>query len=143
MRYITLNDEEKAALEDGWRNSAKHHFRRRCHSILLSSQGYKVPEIANLMNVRTRTIYSWFDNWEKSGIDGLNIQPGRGIRAKLDTITDTEITQIHKQIKLNPQNLNQVCEQLSKTLGFRITKNMLKRFIKKNSVTVGVGSVNV
>ena len=109
MRYINLTNEEKAALENVWRNSPKHHFRRRCHSILLSAEDYKVPEIAKLMNVRTRTIYSWFNNWANSGIDGLTIQPGRGIKAKLDTIANSQITQIHKQIKLNPQNLNQVC----------------------------------
>jgi len=132
MKFIKLNDEEKAALEDGWRNSAKHHFRRRCHSILLSADRYKVSEIARLMNVRTRTIYTWFNNWKKSGIGGLDIQPGRGIKAKLDTITDSQVTQIQEQIKWNPQSLKQVCEKLSVIFGFRITKHMLKRFIKKN-----------
>ena len=84
------------------------------------------------MNVRTRTIYTWFNNWKKSGIGGLDIQPGRGIKAKLDTITDSQVTQIQEQIKWNPQSLKQVCEKLSVIFGFRITKHMLKRFIKKN-----------
>ncbi len=45
MKFIKLNDEEKATLEDGWRS-------------------------------------------------GLDIQPGRGIKAKLDTIADSQVTQI-------------------------------------------------
>jgi transposase len=103
----------------------------------MSADGYKVSAIAGLFKVRSRTIYTWFDRWEEMGIAGLMILPGRGIKSPLDKADDQQVKQIRKAIQLNPQNLYQVCEELSQTLGFKVTKNMLKRFIKKNLVTVG------
>ena len=144
MRYIPpLTDEERAALEEGWRNGEKHHYRNRCHSILLSAEGYTVPEIAKFMKTRTRTIYTWFDNWEESGLSGLDIQPGRGVKAKLEHLNADQVSQVKEMIRSNPQSLYQVCEELSQLLGFVVTKHMLKHFIKKNSVTAGGGYANV
>lgn len=138
MRYISpLPPEIRLTLEEGSRNHNKPHFRDRCKSILMSADGYKVPDIAGLFKVRSRTIYTWFDRWEEMGIAGLMILPGRGIKAPLDNVDDQQVKQIRKTIKLNPQNLHQVCEEISQILGFKVTKNMLKRFIKKNLVTVG------
>ncbi len=119
-------------LEEGHQNGKKHHFRIRCQCILLSADGYSVPEIAKLLKVRTRTIYTWFDRWDQMGIVGLMISPGRGIKAKLDNLDGQQREQIKDALRLNPQSLKQVCEELSEILGFEITKNMLKRFIKKN-----------
>ena len=83
MRYITLTEEEQTTLEQGYRNHGKHHFRQRCHSLLLSGRGIQVKEIAALYGVRTRTVYSWMDRWEQMGLSGLQIQPGRGLKAAL------------------------------------------------------------
>lgn len=138
MRHIKpLSPVEKTTLEEGSRNSKKHHFRTRCQSILMSAEGYKVPDIAKLFKVRTRTIYTWFDRWEQMGIAGLMIFSGRGVKAKLNSSDEQQVAEIRAAIKVNPQSLKQVCEALSKTLGFKITPDMLKRFIKKNSTTVG------
>lgn len=143
MRYVKpLSPAEKTTLQEGCRNSKKHHFRNRCQSILMSAEGYKVSEVAKLFKVRTRTIYTWFDRWESMGIVGLMIAEGRGIKAVLNSLEEPEVSKIKEAIKANPQNLKQVCEQLSKTLGFKITVDMLKRFIKKNSITVGGDFVN-
>lgn len=83
MRYITLTEEERVTLEQCYRNHNKHHLRQRCHSLLLSDGGMQVKEIAALFSVRTRTIYFWMDRWERMGLCGLWIQPGRGLKAKL------------------------------------------------------------
>lgn len=65
------------------------------------------------------------------------IKEGRGIKAPLDSLKENQIAFIKKEIKKNYQNLNSVCTILSKEFGFEITKWMLIRFIKKNSITVG------
>lgn len=144
MRYVNpLTAEERTTLKEGSRNGKKPHFRDRCKSILMSADGYKVSEIARLFKVRTRTIYTWFNRWEQFGISGLMILPGRGIKAPLDNADQQQVEQIREAIKANPQNLNQVCQELSQILGFTVTQNMLKRFIKKNLVTVGDDSVSV
>ena len=132
MRKIEyLEVEEKITLEEGFRNSIKAHFRRKCHSILLSNEGYTVSEIAKLYNVRTRTIYTWFNSWETSGISGLISRLGRGLKAKLDTLTKEELEEVKLIIKETPQSLKKVCKNLSEVLGFKVTKHMLKRLLKK------------
>ncbi len=85
MRNIKLIDSEITELENAYRNGSKSHFRDRCKSILMSNDGYKVSEIASFFKVRTRTIYSWFNNWEKAGVTGLGIQSGRGPKAVLNS----------------------------------------------------------
>lgn len=138
MRYIPpLTLEEHRCLSDGHRHSPKAHFRDRCHCILLSAEGYSVPEMARLLKVRTRTIYSWFERFEQHGIIGLMIQPGRGLKAKLQLLDAAQIKQVKTAVEQDPQQLDRVCETLSGTLGFVVSGDMLKRFLKKNSVTAG------
>lgn len=132
MRYVDeLSKEERITVEQGVRHGKKQHFRHRCQSILMSADGYKVSEIARLFKVRTRTVYTWFDRWKTLGVAGLMILPGRGKKSRLNNLESKQIDQIRKQIEKNPQNLKQVCEELSQTLGITITKNTLKSFVKK------------
>lgn len=138
MRKIeALQAEEKQTLEQGYKHSKKPHFRNRCHSLLLSEEGYKVSQIAKLYKVRTRTIYTWFNRWESHGIAGLMILPGRGIKAKLDELSPEQIEEVKEVIGSDPSSLKNICQTLSKKLGFKVTKYMLKRLIKKNSITLG------
>jgi transposase len=141
MRYISpLSAEEKKTLEEGCRNHEKHHFRNRCRSVLMSGEGISVPEIARFFKIRTRTVYTWFDRWETAGISGLMILPGRGRRAALNGCDEDRIRTVEKELSGNPQNLQKISEHLSSEFGFKITKRMLRRFIKKSSVTHGNAS---
>jgi len=138
MRKIKdLVKEEKETLEEGYRNHSKAHFRNRCHSILLSNEGYEISIIAALYKVRTRTIYTWFNRWEQGGISGLIMVKGRGIKAKLDNLSKEELEEVKEVIKEDPQSLKIVCKNLSETFGFTVTKHMLKRLLKKNLITLG------
>ena len=133
MRYIReLSDDEKITLEEGYRNHKKPHFRNRCKSLLMSSEGYSTNEIARFFKVRTRTIYEWFNRWEKMGLAGLMISPGRGLSAPLDECDGEDIKMIKEAIGENPQTLRDVCKDVSEKLGFEISKKMLRRFIKKS-----------
>jgi transposase len=135
MRKIhELTEEEKRTLEQGYLNSPKAHFRNRCHSILLSTEGYKISEIANLYKLRTRRIYTWLNRWESNGISGLILLKGRGVKAKLDQLSSEEFDQVKEALKLDPQNLKRVCHNLSDALGFTISKYMLKRVLKKTQI---------
>ncbi|MFK7936160.1 MAG: transposase [Saprospiraceae bacterium] len=141
MRTISyLTEEEKVTLNEGYKNSPKSHFRRKCHSILLSFEGYKVLEIANLYKVRTRTVYTWFNHWESNGISGLIMLKGRGIKAPLDQLSAQQLQQVKKTVKQHPQSLKVACEKLSKKFGFVVTKNMLKRVLKKTQIQLATAS---
>jgi len=90
VRFIKLQKTEQVTLENGYQNHPKHHFRQRCHALLLSHRGKSCPEIANLFNIRTRTVYTWMDRWESQGLVGLMIQSGRGLKPIL-SISDLDL----------------------------------------------------
>jgi len=138
MRKIEgVTKEEHENLEWGYKNHPKAHFRKKCHSILLSIEGYTVAEIAALYKVRTRTVYTWFNRWELYGILGMQLFKGRGVKAILDSLSKTRIDEVKAAVKSDAQSLKKVCENLSETLGFKVTKHMLKRLLKKNLTTHG------
>jgi transposase len=127
-----LSLEEKSTLEEGFCNHPKPYFRNRCKSILLSSEGFKVKDIAKIFKTRTRTIYTWIHRYKTFGIMGLSIYSGRGVKSKMDDLSEPQINKIKASIENNPQSLRIVSAQLSTEFGFEITKIMLKRYLKKN-----------
>ena len=145
MRYIRrLSTGEISSLEDGYRNGKKHYFRIKCKSILLSHEGKTINEIAAFAEKTPRTIRNWFNvpiaiGIEKNGIKEFVVKPGRGIKAVLDNLKSKDIKFIKTEVEKNYQSLNTVCAVLSKEFGFEVTKWMLKRFLKKNSITHGEG----
>ena len=142
-RYIkTLTIEEITSLEYGYENGKKHYFRLKCKCILLSNEGKKITEIAKFANKTVRTIRNWFNDYEKYGIEKLVIDKGRGIKASLDSLTEEEIEVVKEEIRKNYQNIKAVCTILSSKFGFKISKWMLIRFIKKNSIILGIESVS-
>lgn len=97
MRYIELSPSDYELLLCTYRKSEKHHLRQRCHAILLSHEGKQVKEIATLFKVRTRTIYTWMNRWNKEGLIGLSIKEGRGLKPKLDKSNEETVSLVKKK----------------------------------------------
>ena len=83
-RYITLSESDLLALDIGQKTGTKHHYRERCHAVLLSHRRYSIPQIANLLGKRRETIHQWFNRWSVSGLAGLDIKAGRGLKSTLN-----------------------------------------------------------
>lgn len=133
MRYIqALSKEEKIMLLECQEKHKKSQVRNRSHALLLSDEGKATSFIAALFKVRTRTIYEWFNRWESNGIMGILLKPGRGRKAKLNDIDTLQQQFIEKEVRLNPQKLDKVAELLNSKLSFKVTKNMLKNYLKKS-----------
>lgn len=131
-RYIRLSSQEVDTLEAGLKHHAKSFYRTRCHALLWSHRGYKVMEIASLLQVRTHTVRLWMSNWEANGLAGLQISAGRGRKAAILVSNGDLVAQIQEQLRLNPQSLTSVCEQLNHHNGLSLTPGQLMRFIKKS-----------
>ena len=132
MKHIRiLIASEISGLENGYKNGKQHHYRIKCKSLLMSNAGKSVREIAEFAGKSTRSIRNWINDYESEGLPSLSMSPGRGMKAVLDSISEEQIELVKEQIKNNPQNMVQVSAQLSKMLGFQVTKWMLKRFVKK------------
>ena len=130
MRKIILTKSQRITLEHCYKYHSKAHVRQRSHALLLSYRGWKVKQIAKLYEVRTRTIYTWFDRWEDMGLVGLMILSGRGVKAKLNKEDETIITLIKKKAVHYARSLKKFACELSKDLGFKVSVDMLRRFLK-------------
>lgn len=131
MRYIKLQDNELETLEEAVRHHPNRFFRNRSQCLLSSHRGVLVVHLARTYNVRTRTIYYWFDRWEKMGLAGLMNLPGQGRKPTLDVEDQESVKKALAQVKGNPLKLSAAAEQLSVELGRKVTKGMLRRLVKK------------
>ncbi len=95
-RKFYLTDSERMTLEDGSKHHPKFHFRQRCQTLLLCSDGELIEDVADLFSIRTRTIYTWMDRWRDMGISGLGILKGRGLKSKLSALSENQVTSLKK-----------------------------------------------
>jgi transposase len=74
-----LTGEEVSQLARTYRQTSNADLVRRCHAILLSSDGRPVPEIAKLLRVDQSCVHRWLDRFEAGGIEALvtESRPGR------------------------------------------------------------------
>ena len=101
-RYINLTDEDHSIVALGYKEGAKHHYRERCHAILLSHQKYTIGELALMFKKQDDTIRCWFNQWEAHGLKGLEIQEGRGLKPKLSLENLELVELVKKKSKNNP-----------------------------------------
>ena len=125
-----LTEEQKSSLKKGYTHGKSPLFRRKCHCILLNHSGKTVKELSSFFNISEHSIRVWLKLWEKDGIDGLALKPGRGRKPKLKT-SNSEHTEIVKTLIENePKNLTRVTAQIAGELGIEVSKKTLKRFLK-------------
>ena len=142
-RYIAaLTPSEKQSLEQGYKTAKSHLTRRKCHAILLSSEGKSIPELCNLFAVTNISVYTWFNSWESSGIKGLELKPGRGRKAKLNKNDPAQVKKIKTLVENNPKSLRQVVSQLQTDLGITVSTITLSRFLKKTYIIAGNASAS-
>lgn len=84
IKTISLTDESRLQLEDGFRNGESHCFRMRCRAILLKSQGLPSKEVGRQTEMTHISVNSWVKRFEAEGISGLKTRPGRGRKPVMD-----------------------------------------------------------
>lgn len=63
----------------------------RAHMILLSAEGYTVPEIVEIHKTTNITVYKWFDRFDQHGPEGLYDLPRSGRPPKVTKEVEEEI----------------------------------------------------
>ena len=124
-------EEKRIWLENGRKTGKKSTFRQRCHYILLSDQGKKVQEIANIYQVNRQAIANWFNRFESKGISGLNTAKGKGRPLIVRIDNETEVRRIEELVEKNAQNLKPVLISIEKEFGKTMSKRTLQRLLKK------------
>ena len=129
IKAIELTEEQRKALEKGWRHGPSHAFRQRCQMILLKAQWLTSQEVASQVGCCEVVVNSWLKRYQEQGIDGLQTRQGRGRRPILQTQTDLEA--VRRAVQQNRQRISLARAELEKELGKEFSTLTLKRFLKK------------
>lgn len=130
MRYITLDPLEEQTIRELVNNHANSHIRNRGQSILLSHLGLDVKKIAQTFSVRTRTLYTWFDNYELTGFLGLMTHKGQGRKTLLSKLNQAQTQQITNWVDQG-ESLKNITQLVEQKFNLPVSKYMLKTMIKK------------
>lgn len=129
MRFIRdLNPETRKLLERINRMSNSPQVRERAKCIILSAQGFTIKELMKIFKVSRKTIFNWLTRWEDQRILGLYNQKGRGRKPKLSL---EQKAQVKQWVKAEPKALNKIKNKISKVWEIDISKDTIKRIIKK------------
>lgn len=127
-KIIELTDEQRAALENGYRNGQSHAFRSRCQMVLLKSEKRTAAEITLILGGCEVVVNNWVKRFEAKGIKGLETRPGRGRKAILKA---ADLAAVRAAVIENRQRIGQAKAELERDLIKQFSTTTLKRFLKK------------
>ena len=79
MKFVApLMEAEQITLLEARDHGPTAALRRRAQAVELSSRGYRLAAIAELLAVHRETVSGWFDLWAAQGLRGLYDQPRGG-----------------------------------------------------------------
>jgi transposase len=125
---ITLDEQQRAALEQGYCHGKTHAFRQHCQMVLLKAQGRKSQEIAALLGCHQNSVNEWLHRFLAESIPGLHIKPGRGRKPILSETTDAE--RVRQAAKQHRQRIGLAKAELQDSLGKPFSQRTLVRFLK-------------
>lgn len=129
LTKIDLTDEQRSALEKGYKFGKVHGFRQRCQMILLKAQKKTSKEIGEQLGCCLVTVNQWVKRYQFEGISGLHIKEGRGRRSILHSKQD--LPAVRRAVQANRQRLSLAQDALQAELGKQFSRTTLKRFLKK------------
>jgi len=105
MNQRTLSDipkEQKITIQEMFQNHPEKRLRERALMVILSSKGFNVKQIADILECRENTVSKWLNAYEEHGFLGLYDQPIPGRPPKL---SKEEEKQIEKWLDLLPRKI--------------------------------------
>jgi len=95
MKYISgLTDADQTALTQLHQAGKTHRQRQRAHAVLLSSKGFALEQLADILRSDRDTISGWLNAWQDAGLAGLADAPKSGRRRKIDGSLETLLRDI-------------------------------------------------
>lgn len=123
-----LSEFAQSSLQAMYQHHGNYYTRLRAHSVLLSSDGWNVREIAKILGVNRQSVASWLHAWEAQGLCGLIEAPRSGRPKRLD---ESEIKLVLEFVKDEPRTLKKALSLLEEKTGKKISLKTLKRLCKE------------
>jgi len=136
VRIIGLNDVQREQLTNGYQNGKAHVLRKRCHIVLLKSEGRTSKDISDITDTVEASVNYWLNRFRSEGIEGLHTRAGRGRKPILGNVG--EAVKIFETVKQERQRLSQAKEILQKELDKNFSLKTLKRFLKSITAATSV-----
>lgn len=130
-KIVQLSQDQRQALEQGYRNGKSHTFRERCQMILLKSENRTALEVAEILGCCEMVVNNWQKRFEREGIQGLATRPGRGRPPILSQQNPEHLDKVREEIKQHPNSVKTVVAHLEEDLDLAMHPETLKRFLKK------------
>src|SRR5512144_81261 len=103
MKFVaSLTEAEQITLLEARDQGPTAALRRRAQAVELSSRGYRLAAMADLLGVHRETVLRWWDLWETQGLRGLYALPRAGRPA---VFTPPEAEQVRAEIAQSPRLL--------------------------------------
>ena len=103
--------------------------RMRSQSILLSSKGYGIDDLARIFEVSRNTVSIWIDQWEQQGVASVYDHARSGAPT---TFTAAEIDVVKQIITEYPHAPKMILATITEQLKKTISLSTLKRIVKKH-----------
>ena len=81
---LKLNQDQIQQLKPLWQTGSSTRIRQRALGVWLSSKGYSIDEITDILEVHRNSVSSWSHAWERAGIRELFDQPRSGAPSQLN-----------------------------------------------------------
>ena len=130
-KVLKITSAQRTELTQGYKNKKSSTFSRRCHIILLKSEGRTSKDIAQILGITIQPVNKWAKRFEEKGIAGLKTKPGQGRKLILNKEEDE--AKVKAAIKKERQRLTHAKAELETELGKTFSLKTLKRFLKNLS----------
>jgi transposase len=125
---IQLSDEQRAVLENAYRNSPSHALRVRSQMVLLKADGRKSQEIADFLGYCQPTVNGWLHRYKAEAIKGLETVPGGGRPLILNPEKDLAVVRL--AVQKHRQRISLAKAELEEALAVKFCERTLSRFLK-------------
>jgi transposase len=126
-----LNKDKILQLKQLWKNGSQARIRKRAHGIILSSKGYKIDDIADILEVHRNSVSSWITAKESTGIAGLSDKSRSGAPSQHPY---ADIKLIEQLLKEFPQSPKTVLAKFAKITNKTASISTLRRIAKKSKL---------
>ena len=131
LRTIELTATQYQELKDGYEKGKSSAYRKRCHIVILKSEGRTSLDVGQIVGTHQISVNNWLNRYESEGISGLKTKSGRGRKRILDKEKDGE--KIKAQVKKERQRLKRAKVNIEQELNKSFSLITLKRFLKNLS----------
>ena len=137
LRFVRTPDENEQQELHRMTQQEVGRVAERARMVLLSSQGFDVPEICRIFQMTDETIYKWFDRFDAEGPEGLFDRERSGRPREIDQEAEAELerllehTPIEEGYEFTTWTVRLLQSHLREHLGIDVSEQTVRRALHR------------